>query len=387
MNRLTFLIASSAIAIAVAFGGASVAAAAPTISLSVGAEPAESITTQLGVSGSSEGDDFAVVRVRPAGGRACAANSEADEGEYVDSSVSAPGGPFSETRNWTFEAAGAYLLCGWLQTRESPSTVVAHASLEFSVRIPHLSLSLSVPASAPMEQTFQVSSTAQAETQRVVSFGALPDTGRGCPANFGAATSTAGFLAIEDGWSVTGGPLTKTWNVQINTPGKYLLCGYFDKSGQTPPEATASASVNIVPPCVVPAFTVGASLGAVEQAIGGTSCVVGRVVFAASRKVHRGGVIRLSAASGTKLAAGTPLTITVSTGPPCVVPSHLTGLSLKAAERKLSAGHCAVGKVRRVASTRYRRGAVVKLSSKSGTTLPSQAAVSVYVSSGRPRHR
>ncbi len=219
-----------------------------------------------------------------------------------------------------------------------------------------------------------------------MSVGAVPDTGRGCPANFAAVTSTSGVLTIEYGWSVTGGPVTKTWNVLINPPGKYLLCGYFDKGGQTQPEATANASIIVLAPCVVPNLTVGASLSSVEQAISATSCVVGRVVTAASRSVPRGGVIGLSPPSGTKLNAGAALAITVSTGPPCVVPTHMSGLSLKAAEHRLAGAHCSVGKVRRLRSTRYRRGTVVKLSTRSGATLPSHAAIGIFVSSGRHGH-
>jgi hypothetical protein len=354
------------------------------MNLSVGPDPVESITTQLGVSGMSEASDFAAVKVRLAGGRECAVNSEGDEGQYVIFNLYSPSGTYNETKNWTFEASGSYLLCGWLQTTESPHTVLAHASQTVGVRLPHLLLSVSAPPSMPVEQTFQVTSTAQAETQRVVSEGALPDTGRGCPANIGAATSTSGFLGIENGWPVAGGPLTKTWNVQINTPGKYLLCGYFDKSGQTPPEATASTSISVLPPCIVPAFAPGASLRAVEQAIGSSSCIVGTVTFAASRKIRRGGVIRISPGSGTKVGAGTALAITVSTGPPCVIPARVSGLSLRITEHRLLSAHCTVGKVRRLPSSRYRRGRVVKLGTKSGATLPSQAPVAVYVSSGRP---
>jgi hypothetical protein len=63
---------------------AGVAQAASSVSVTVGADPVESITTQLGLSGSVTGpQQYVVEHYKPAGGAGCGANPSADDGTNV----------------------------------------------------------------------------------------------------------------------------------------------------------------------------------------------------------------------------------------------------------------------------------------------------------------
>lgn len=225
------------------------ALATPSINTSVGPDPVESVTTQLGLTGNSdENDGYIQLNVKPTGGTDCGANPDADNGsevleDYVDA------GAINESNNYTFQNAGSYLLCGWLEDNgPNGRQVVAHISTTISVRRPKLSLSIAAPASVQPNTTFQVTTTAQAEASRDVYVRVVPDTGRGCPANASAAADSD-VTTIEDGWNVTGGPLNDTQNVSISDLGKYLACGYFQyNTTDSPPEATAVAPLEVATP-------------------------------------------------------------------------------------------------------------------------------------------
>jgi len=304
---------------------APVAAAAPTVAITVGADPVESITTQLGVSGTStEGDDRASLKVKPAGGRGCAANEEADEGVTVISPFAlglADAGPFSGARNWTFEGAGSYLLCAWLEHKVSETgAVAATAALTVAVRPPHLAMSIQVPRTVRPGQTFQVATTVQAETERAAWEYLLPDNGRGCPANSDAAYSTAGKLTLIYNNAFDGGPSTVTGNESLTTLGAYLVCAYIEyPSSASIPEATASASILVAkprPPCVVPRLGSNQGLAAVERRIKAAHCGVGTLRYTRSSRFKRGVVIALSPKPGTRMAPHAVVGIVISSGPP-----------------------------------------------------------------------
>lgn len=368
-------------------GSASTAAAA-SLELTVGPEPAESITTQLGanVSGSSKEDDL-WVRVKPAGGEGCAANPAADQGEEIIATVTAPeSNPYSASTNHTFQTAGAYLLCGWLVKVENPDTVLVSAATTISVRRPHLSLSISVPQRVVPGQTFQVETTAQAETSRELWEYLSPDTGDACPANAYAASQGSGAAVVLDGWDVTGGPFTETTNKTLGASGTYLLCAYFEYPEPfSAPEATASAQMTVAappPPCVVPEFRSGAGVSIVEQKIRAGGCRVGRLTYAASMTVPRGDVLGLSPISGKKRAAGASVDIAISAGRPCIVPVVKSGASLASAKRQIIAADC-TDSTSRVRSRWVPRGRVVGLGSRPHTHLAPRANLRIFVSAGR----
>jgi hypothetical protein len=373
--------------------------APPTLTLSTATDPAESIPTQLIATGTAASSDTLLyATVKPTGGQSCGANYGADVGAGRNATFFAEGvseGPFSKSVNWTFETAGSYLLCGWLNdSTQSGEPVVATASLTVSVRQPHLALGISAPATVATGQTFQLVTIAQAEVTRTVNEYILPNTGRGCPANGAAASATSGGNDVEFpshgiDWSVNGGPFSESANETLRSAGQYLVCAYVQyPSGESPPEITASAAIMAVappPPCVVPNFTSTTRLAAIEQLIRAGGCTVGQTRQSASRKVRAGYVIALSPASAQHLPSATAVNITISTGPPCIVPRVLPGTALGRVERRLAANHCSTGKVSSTRSRRYRHGSVLHLGARTGQVLASHAPVAIVVARAR-RH-
>ncbi|HTZ86054.1 MAG TPA: hypothetical protein VMB05_05235 [Solirubrobacteraceae bacterium] len=373
------------------------AAAAPTLTLSTGADPVESVTTQVIAMGSSGSSDTGLsVTVKPTGGQGCAANFEADRsggGETVFQSVTLKEGPFTESTNETFSRAGSYLLCGWLNDfAQSGSPVVATAFQTVAVRPPHLLLTVSAPSTVSTGQAFQIATTAQAEVNRYAYEFVLPSTGRGCPANAGAASSASGESRIYwpnhgSSWGVNGGPFSESVNETLRTAGQYLVCAYVEyPSEESPPEISASATVTAVsppPPCIVPSYSSVTRLHDAEQAIRASGCAVGKVRRVASRRIRAGYVIGLGATPGTHFAPGTPINMTVSTGPPCIVPFVAAGTTLGRTELRLLANHCAVGKVSLARSRRVRHGRVVRLGARTGQVLASHTPIAILLSRRR----
>jgi len=131
----------------------------------------------------------------------------------------------------------------------------------------------------------------------------------------------------------------------------------------------------------VPAFDIGASLATVEQSVRAADCSVGKINSTASTSIDRGGVLGLSPGSGTKLAAGTAVSIVESAGRPCVVPVVKSGSTLAHVEHQLTAADC-TATVSHLRSRGVRRGAVVGLGSRAHTQLFPRSTVRVLVSAG-----
>lgn len=392
MSRSLLVAVGIAGTISVSAVGASSAAAEPSLTLTTAADPAESITTQIIAKGTSNNNNTRLtITLKATGGQGCAANPAADSGSSLIEPPSVEEAIFSRSFNHEFTSAGTYLLCGWLNdAAQTGSPVVATASLTFAVRPPHLALAISAPATVAVGQTFQVVTTAQAEVRRSVNAYVLPDTGRGCPANASAASTTSGESILDfpaqgfsSAWALVGGPFSESVNESFRSAGQYLICGYIQyPSSQSPPEITASASIAAIsppPPCVVPSYSSATRLRDAERVIRASGCAVGRVRKVASRRVRAGYVIGLNATPGTHLAAGAPLSITVSTGPPCVVPFVPAGITLGRTELRLLVNHCAVGKISSTRSRRTRRGRVLRLGARTGQVLPSHAPVAIVV--------
>jgi hypothetical protein len=381
-SRLRLLLAMAATLALVAPAGAS---AASTLSITTGNDPTESITTQLGVAGSTDvSNGYLDLTVKPTGGAGCGANPDADSGTFVlRDTVS--NGPYSLSENRTFDNAGSYLLCAWLRDRsQSGYPVVTAVNSTITVRIPKLSLSLAAPASVASGTVFQATLTGQAETQRHAYFGAVPDTARGCPANWSAFQAADGHLSIDD-ILITGGPTSDTQNVQIDGSGVYLLCAYFQRGFSDPvPEATANGAISVNPPCVVPALADHTALAVMKAALAAADCAVGKVTYQASSRIRRGDVITLNPKPATALAPMAPVNVVVSSGAPCIVPSA-AGRTLRATKAALRKGDCTVGRVTYRRSLYYSRGRVITLSSRPRTRLSPRATVRIVVSSGRER--
>ena len=393
MRKLLLLTACSmAASILVAPGSTALASPAPTIELTRGtAEPVESITTQLGAIVGNAGEDYLTIHLKPVGGEACGTNVPADHGEGVVSEfLSTNSNPITISHNWTFQTAGTYRICAWVTTGSAGEDVVAHAEGTITVRIPHLSLSLSVPPSVSPNQTFQVVTTAQTETERQAWEYVMPNTGVGCPANANAAERASGVSTVLYNWAVTGGPFTETKNYSLSSPGSYLFCAYFEYPGrESVPELTANATMTVVeppPPCVVPKLASGTGLASVEQTIRAADCTVGKIISVASTKVARGGVLSLNPVSGTKLSAGAAVSIVESAGRPCVVPAVKSDSTLAHVEHQLAAADC-TATISHLHSRHVRRGRVIGLASRPHTRLSPRAKVRVLVSAGRSHRR
>jgi len=311
-------------------GSASVATAASgesTMMITVGSEPTESIATQLGVSGVGTSEYNAVaLTVKPAGGEKCGANFAADGGERVireKSWIYTQPSSYSNETNFTFEHAGSYVLCGWL---EFEGTVLVSAERTLVVRPPHITLSISAPSSVAQGQTFQVATTAQTETGREVYEYIQPDTTRGCPANAAAAASTAGSTDITwplagSPWLVDGGPFTESTNVTIRTRGGYLVCAYAQyRTREGVPEAYASSTVSVgyvhrapqPPPvanCLVPTLT-GETLAQAKASLSHAHCRLGRV-RKLTRQKGRPVVISEHPGARRKLRSGAKVSVSV----------------------------------------------------------------------------
>jgi hypothetical protein len=372
---------------------ANAARAVSSITINVGDDPVESITTQVGVTGSTtESSGYLALTRKPVGGAGCGANYQADTGTgvFYPYAVS-QAGAISYAVNQTFDLAGSYLLCAWLDTTGNGQNVVAATSKVVAIRAPHLALTLGVPAAVNKDETFQLTTTTQAEAERDLYVDLLVDTGRGCPANAAAAYQAAESNPISNR-SVVGGPTTSSTNVSLSTAGKYLVCGYIQyRAVSDPPQVTAVATLTVVAPpppppppsCVVPVVIKDEPLAATKTRLAAASCAVGKVRYVASARYARGSVFKFAPVSGTTLPNAAPLTLFVSSGAPCIVPRIPKSRSLTSVKRRLAASGCTVGKVRHQHSVRRKRGRVISLSARSGQRLSPRATVGIVVSSGR----
>ena len=67
----------------------------------------------------------------------------------------------------------------------------------------------------------------------------------------------------------------------------------------------------------------------------------------------------------------------------CVVPKVRTGATVRAARAAIKQGNCSVGKTTKARSAKVRKGRVIALSRRAGTTLARGAKVGLKVSRGR----
>ena len=370
---------------------AGAAQAASSIAISVGSDPVESIATQIGASGSTtEASSYLYVTYKPTGGAGCGVNPQADTGtRLIDTYYVNPAGPYARSVNTTFDSAGSYLVCAWLELPGGEHTILAQDSKIVAVRVPHLSLTLAAPAAVNAGETFQVTTTTQAEATRSLYLYALVDNGRGCPANASAASSSdVGELIWNR--SIIGGPTTSSTNASYATPGAYLLCAYVHYRATTdPPQIVASAAFTVIAPpppppsCVVPQIIRDEPLAQAKARLAAASCAPGKVHYVASARYARGSVFKFAPLSGATLPNATAVGLYVSSGAPCIVPAIPKSRSLTSVKRRLAASGCTVGKLRHRHSTRRKRGRVISLSAPSGKRLSPRAIVGIVVSSGR----
>jgi hypothetical protein len=368
--------------------GATAPAAPATTSLSVtvGNDPVENVVAQIGVAGTVPDDDERVyLHKKKAGGSGCAADPDADDGDYVMYPHLTTAGDYAQSSNTTFWSAGTYLLCAWLK-RTSDGTILLTDARTITVRVPRLGLAAAAsPAVVHAGEPFKIVASAQAEAERRLYVFAIVDTGRGCPANASAADE--GDVSNPFSKAVLGGPTILSATLMLNTPGAYLVCGYFQyEYSFDPPEAvSASAFTVLAPPspCVVPAVIAHEAVAQAKGRLAAASCTPGQVHYAASAHHARGTMLKFGQAAGTRLANAATVDLYVSEGRPCIVPAIPSSRSVTQVKRRLVASGCTVGRITHPRSRRVRRGRVVALTKPRGRRLPPRTRIGIAVSRGR----
>jgi hypothetical protein len=295
-------------------------------------DPAAGLARVFTLSGTASIPEYAFVKYRAPGGAPCAPNAAEDTGSPLAGTFDSPfweaqiEGTFSIRNVMTWEPPGTVMFCIWLAKGERE--IVSPITQTISFRSPRGTISATVnPLTPAPGQTATVTVTGSSEAPERVYAKIRPAGGAPCAPTYEADT---GENLIE-GSAVNGAYSMQTTTTQTKA-GQYLICLWMASSGkETPaiagpqPETFTVASPPPPPPPPPPR-------------------------------------------------------------PPCVVPSFNSKMHLSTVERRIRAAHCRVGKISYSSSERYRHGAVIKLSHRSGTRLSSNAAVGVLVSSGRPRH-
>ena len=183
---------------------------------------------------------------------------------------------------------------------------------------------------------------------------------------------------IEAGEYVVGGPFS-AWSNDLN-----------DAAGTSPgpnqtPVGTATISWDLTPTlttkvCTVPALA-GLTQAAATTALTKANCALGTVTTQASATVAKGKVISSNPPAGNVEAGGTPVALTVSSGPNCIVPA-LAGDTLVAAKAALTAANCGTGTATKQTSTSVAKGDVISSSPGAGSTQAKGFKVNLTVSSG-----
>jgi hypothetical protein len=224
------------------------AALADTMSLRLSKEAVQSATTQVIYTASSEVPGFVSLAVNKAN-EPCGPTPEA---EY-DSLMSAPEpatlgqiGVYSESVNYTPTESGSFVICGWV-TSSVPyqdvtgAPVLASASLPIEVRLPHVSLALSLSRRVTPNRSFGVTLMATSEVAREVILVGLPYTSEGCPINQDATAAQSLIDSV-----ITGGPRLKTVTLRgLPAGSRWIFCAWAVVPGTLWPEATTSIIVNV----------------------------------------------------------------------------------------------------------------------------------------------
>jgi hypothetical protein len=245
MKKSLLLICLCALALALLAPGA---ALADTMSLRLSREAVQSATTQIVYTAASEVPGFVSLAVNKAD-EPCGATPEA---EY-DSLMSAPEaatlgqiGAYSQSVNYTPSDSGSFVICGWV-TSSVPyqdvtgAPVLAAASLPIEVRLPHVSLALSLSRRVTPNRSFGVYLMATSEVAREVILVGLPYASEGCPENGDASAAQSLIDSV-----VTGGPRLRKVTVRgLPAGSRWIFCAWAVVPGTLWPEATTSMIVNV----------------------------------------------------------------------------------------------------------------------------------------------
>lgn len=138
-------------------------------------------------------------------------------------------------------------------------------------------------------------------------------------------------------------------------------------------------TLSVILPATVP-NVVGLSVAQAETAITATALTVGTQSVVGSVTAPAGEVTEQSPAAGSSQAAGAPVNLTISGGPPVSTP-NVVGLTLAAAELALAQTDLAVGLVV-TASAATPTGQTISQNPAGGTSVPRGAQIDLTLSSG-----
>jgi hypothetical protein len=116
-------------------------------------------------------------------------------------------------------------------------------------------------------------------------------------------------------------PTAGTYYIDVGTSEYNVMGGLggmaipYDFSLRAAPGLAIATPTPAPAPCVVPVVHVGAKLATVEQQLAASNCALGQLRHRYNRRRPRGAVLALTAASGTHLDHGAPVSIIISAGP------------------------------------------------------------------------
>jgi hypothetical protein len=372
------------------FAGSSIADTATISVLNTAGEPdaAAFLPRVFTVSGSASLQEGLYIKHRAPGGAPCAPTADSDSGQWFDyydpyGDRGDVNGTFSESDTLTWETPGLSTFCIWL-VHGNAETITTPITQTIDFRSPTGTITASVNPTVPKPNE-QASVTVTGSSEAPAQVYAKLRRAGGAPCAPTYESDSGGSLI--DGNSVNGSFSISAKTAQTSA-GEYLICLWLARSsndsapiaGPQPETFVVVAPPPPPPPCVVPQLSARTSLSTIEQRIRSAACSLGRVRSLASRTVPRGDVTALTPSSGTTLANGSAIGVTVSSGPPCVVPRAVLGATLTTARQRLASAHCSTGAVSYLRTRRHRRGVVLATDPRPGSSLPTGASVRLRVS-------
>lgn len=251
LRPLHLLIVALAALMLLALPGAAIA---DTLKIAVSADPVEDSPHQITFSGTAAGLRYLHATTKPAAGRSCASNFEADDGETLFDRFAPPQvrDTWSQLLNRKDTTAGDRLVCAWISTCNSgftdckgESTTGAATELRYTARVPRHSGTISFPNTTTPGTTSVVDIVLQTEVARNL-YVDLNAPGVACGANYRANSA---ITAIVDGDSNHGGPFSFKRNVTApGTVGVWTFCAYVQQGREdTAPELAFSRPFTALP--------------------------------------------------------------------------------------------------------------------------------------------
>jgi beta-lactam-binding protein with PASTA domain len=221
-------------------------------------------------------------------------------------------------------------------------------------------------------------------------------------ANTGLQSDTYNLSAVSasNWWNTTGIPSTLTLaggaSQQVTVPvsvsgciapgtqAQFKLKSVSQSHPSIADSVVAELSIASIPGFIGVPNVVGLSQAAAQAAIVNAGLVAGTVTTQSSTTVPAGTVISQSPIPCGTVAAGTLVSLTVSSGPPPVAVPNIVGGTQNAAYIAMNAAGLTVGTITAVPSSTIPQGNVISQNPTAGTLVAPGSTVSFVVSSGPP---